>query len=77
MAPKVNTEDLIGAAEVARILELAQHNSVTTYLRRYPDFPRPVLDLPDSRVRLWLRPEIEAWSNRRGQRDRGATRRRR
>ena len=61
MAPRVNTEDLIGAAEVARILRLAHHNSVTTYLRRYPDFPRPIVDLPESRIRLWLRSEITAW----------------
>ena len=61
MAPKVNTEDLISAAEVARILGLAQHNSVSTYLRRYEDFPRPVVDLTESRIRLWLRPDIIAW----------------
>ncbi|MDA9293047.1 hypothetical protein N9Q18_01035 [bacterium] len=61
MSPKVNTEDLIGAAEVAEILGLAQHNSVSTYLRRYEDFPQPVVDLPNSRVRLWLRQDINAW----------------
>jgi glutathione-regulated potassium-efflux system ancillary protein KefG len=61
MSPKVNTEDLIGAAEVADILGLAHHNSVSTYLRRYEDFPRPVVDLPKSRVRLWLRQDIHKW----------------
>ena len=61
MSPKVNTEDLIGAAEVADILGLAHHNSVSTYLRRYEDFPRPVVDLPNSRVRLWLRQDITRW----------------
>ena len=66
MAPKVNTEDLIGAAEVARILGLAHHNSVSTYLTRYDDFPRPVVDVAESRIRLWLRPDVVAW------RDRGA-----
>jgi glutathione-regulated potassium-efflux system ancillary protein KefG len=57
----VRTEDLIGAAEVAEILGLKHHNSVTTYLNRYDDFPRPVVDLSRSRVRLWLRQEIEKW----------------
>jgi len=66
MAPKVNTEDLVGAAEVARILGLAHHNSVTTYLRRYPDFPRPVVDLSESRIRLWLRSDIAAWARATG-----------
>lgn len=65
MVPKVDTEDLIGAAEVAKILGLAHHNSVTTYLRRYEDFPRPVLDLSESRIRLWLRPEVMAWRDAR------------
>ena len=65
MSPKVNTEDLIGAAEVADILGLAHHNSVSTYLRRYEDFPRPVVDLPKSRVRLWLRQDINEWRKQR------------
>jgi predicted DNA-binding transcriptional regulator AlpA len=65
MSPKVNTEDLIGAAEVAEILGLAHHNSVSTYLHRYEDFPRPVVDLPKSRVRLWLRQDIDRWRKHR------------
>jgi len=65
VAPKVNTEDLIGAAEVARILRLSHHNSVSTYLHRYGDFPRPVVDLSESRIRLWLRQDIERWKRHR------------
>ncbi len=61
MSPKVNTEDLVGAVEVARILGLSHYNSVTTYLRRYDDFPQPVVDLSESRIRLWLRQDIEKW----------------
>jgi predicted DNA-binding transcriptional regulator AlpA len=67
VSPKVNTEDLIGAVEVARILGLSHYNSVTTYLRRYDDFPEPVVDLKESRVRLWLRQDIERWKVRRGE----------
>jgi hypothetical protein len=33
----------------------------STCLRRYEDFPRPVVDLPKSRVRLWLRQDIKTW----------------
>ena len=57
----MNTEDLIGAAEVAEILGLRHHNSVSTYLRRYDDFPRPVVDLSRSRVRLWLKQDVIEW----------------
>src|SRR4051794_22923099 len=39
MSPTVRTEDLIDAQEVADLLGLAQRNSVTTYLRRYPEMP--------------------------------------
>jgi predicted DNA-binding transcriptional regulator AlpA len=59
--PLVRTEDLIDAQEVARMIGLAQRNSVSLYLNKYPDMPRPVIDLGPSRPRLWLRPEIEAW----------------
>jgi len=48
MGSKVDTRDLVGASEVAELLGLAQHNSVTTYLRRYADFPRPVVDKSSS-----------------------------
>lgn len=62
---KVDSDDLIGAAEVAAILRLSHPSSVTTYLRRYPDFPAPVVDLESSRVRLWRRQDIERWHKRR------------
>ncbi len=61
MGEKLDTDDLVGAAEVAAILRLSHPSSVTTYLRRYADFPRPVVDLSSSRVRLWRRQDIERW----------------
>jgi glutathione-regulated potassium-efflux system ancillary protein KefG len=30
--------------------------------RRYPDMPRPVVDLGPGRPKLWLRPHIRAWA---------------
>ena len=71
MAPRVNTEDLIDAREVAVILGLSQYNSVSTYQRRYPDMPRPIVSRGHGRTLLWLRPEIEAWARQKG-RQRGA-----
>ena len=65
MGERVDPDDLIGAAEVQAILRLSHPNSVTTYLKRYSDFPRPVVDLSESRIRLWLRPDVVAWQEKR------------
>jgi predicted DNA-binding transcriptional regulator AlpA len=70
MSPLVRTEDLIDAREVAEILGLAQPNSVSLYQRRYPDMPRPILNLGPKRPLLWLRPEIEGWASGRDRRAR-------
>ncbi len=75
MAPRVSTEDLLDAQGVADALGLSHRNTVSQYQRRYDDMPRPVLDLGDGRVKLWLRPEIEKWAER--QAVAGRTRRKR
>jgi predicted DNA-binding transcriptional regulator AlpA len=62
----VPTEELIDTVEVARMIGLSQRNSVSNYLKKYTDMPRPVIDLGPNRARLWLRPEVEAWLIRRG-----------
>jgi hypothetical protein len=62
---KVDPDDLIGAAEVQAILRLSHPSSVTTYLKRYSDFPQPVVDLSNSRVRLWRRQDIIRWNDER------------
>ena len=64
MAPDVNTEDLVDANEVAQMLGLSHRNSVSTYLRRYDDFPQPIIERSGGRTRLWLRTDIEAWRSR-------------
>ena len=61
MTPTVDTDDLIDSQEVADILGLSHRNSVSTYLRRYGDFPRPVIERGGGRTRLWLRSDIESW----------------
>jgi predicted DNA-binding transcriptional regulator AlpA len=65
MCPMVNTEELCDAHEVARLVGLGHATSVHGYQRRYPDMPRPVVTLGRGRIRLWLRPEIAAWAERR------------
>jgi predicted DNA-binding transcriptional regulator AlpA len=62
---KVDLDDLIGAAQVQSILQLSRPSSVSTYLKRYADFPRPIVDLSDSRIRLWLRQDIVEWQHQR------------
>lgn len=66
MAPEVRTEDLVDSHGVAKILGLSHINSVSTYLRRYEDMPRPVVDFGRGRPRLWLRQEIVEWAESRG-----------
>jgi glutathione-regulated potassium-efflux system ancillary protein KefG len=61
----VNTDELADAHELARLLSLAQPNSVSTYQHRYGDMPRPVLDLGPGRPKLWLRGEVIEWASRR------------
>lgn len=65
MSPKVNTEDLVDSQEVAAILGLSHKNSVSTYLRRYEDFPRPVVERSGGHTKLWLRRDIMSWSRSR------------
>ena len=61
MGQYIDTDDVIDAQGVADLLGLAQRNTVSSYQRRYPDMPRPVIDLGQGRCKLWLRTEIEAW----------------
>lgn len=74
MSRMVAIDDLIDAHEVASLLGLSHHNTVSVYQHRYGDMPQPALDLGKGRVKLWLRPEIERW---RGELEKvGRTRRR-
>jgi glutathione-regulated potassium-efflux system ancillary protein KefG len=61
MNPRVDTEDLIDAAGVAQLLGLAKRTSVSVYQKRYPDMPRPLLDLGAGRSRLWSQRAIQSW----------------
>jgi predicted DNA-binding transcriptional regulator AlpA len=61
MGRMVDVDDLIDTQDVARILGLAHRNTVSEYLAKYADMPRPVVDLGRGRSRLWLRREIEGW----------------
>lgn len=61
---KVEPSDLLNAGEVAAILGLAHREAISTYRRRYPDFPVPTIS--KGTCVLWMRQEIEAWAAARG-----------
>jgi predicted DNA-binding transcriptional regulator AlpA len=63
MTPLIDTKDLIDARGVADVLGLSAPNTVSVYQHRYPDMPRPVVNLGRGRCMLWLRPEIEEWGH--------------
>jgi hypothetical protein len=69
VASNLDPSDLVGAAEVSRILGLSHATSVTTYLHRYEDFPKPVIDVSSSHARLWSRQDIERWHLARSRHD--------
>lgn len=71
MGPLIDTDDLIDAHGVAEVLGLTHRNTVSQYLERYPEMPRPVVDLGRGRPRLWLKPEIERWAGARKRRQGG------
>lgn len=75
VSPKVETDDLLDAQGVAGALGLSHRNTVFQYQRKYDDMPRPVIDLGQGRVKLWLRPQIESWVTE--QAAQGRTRRKR
>jgi predicted DNA-binding transcriptional regulator AlpA len=61
MSRRVLVDDLIDAHDVAEILGLSHRNTVSKYQVRYPDMPRPAVELGRGRPMLWLRSEIERW----------------
>lgn len=66
MGRLVDLDDLVDVGEVAKLLGLAHKNSVTTYKRRYADFPTPVIEFAEGKCRAWLRQDIEDWQQQRG-----------
>lgn len=70
----MDIDDLVDARAVAEMLGLKHANSVSTYAKRYRDFPRPVVNLGRGRTLLWLRPEIMAWARKTGRIKKGSSR---
>ena len=62
----MDPEDLIDAEAVAKLIGVAHRNTVSVYQKRYPEMPRPVVDLGRGRCKLWLQAEIEVWAKETG-----------
>lgn len=62
MSRRVAIDDLIDASSVAELIGLSHRNTVSLYQTRYPDMPRPVVDLGKGRCKMWLRSEVLAWA---------------
>lgn len=61
MGRVVDLNELIDVGEVAHLLGLAHKNSVTTYLRRYADFPAPAIEFAEGKCRAWVKSDILGW----------------
>lgn len=62
MPPEVDTQDLIDANGVAVLLGLTHRNTVSVYQKRYPEMPRPVVELAGGKTLLWLRSQMVDWA---------------
>lgn len=60
----MDPEDLVDAAQVAELLGLSHRNSVSTYMSRYEDFPRPRVERGARRDRFWARADVLEWAAR-------------
>lgn len=64
VAKLVDPRDLVGAREIADRLGVSSNSIVYDWMRRYDDFPRPLVRL--SAGNIWLWSEVAAWAKRTG-----------
>jgi len=53
-------DDLVGAQEIADLLDVARPQVIHEWRRRHPDFPEPVTTL--SMGNLWSWAEVKRWA---------------
>lgn len=61
---RVDVDHLVGSVEIASRLGVARPQVIHDWIRRHPEFPRPVATL--ARVRIWAWPDVERWARRTG-----------
>jgi glutathione-regulated potassium-efflux system ancillary protein KefG len=59
---QVDPSDLVDSTGVAELLGLANRTSISVYQRRYPEMPRPVIDLGPRRTKLWSKTAVASWA---------------
>lgn len=64
MGRKLDVDLLVGTADIVARLGLGEQRTVHAWIRRYNDFPAPVVSR--ERVMLWYWPEVEAWAKQTG-----------
>jgi predicted DNA-binding transcriptional regulator AlpA len=64
MGRMVNSDDLVGAAEIAARLGVKRTTVVHDWRRRHPDFPEPIAKLQAAYVWSW--PDVESWARHTG-----------
>ncbi|UDY35531.1 hypothetical protein [Dermatobacter hominis] len=69
MGKKVDLDDLLDVADVAELIGLSNPKGVSTYQRRYEDFPAPIWASRGGRCQLWLRTDVEKWDRLRTEGD--------
>lgn len=62
LSMKLDPADLLDSNEVANLLGLTSSTAVSTYRRRYRDFPEPLIIKGSGKCLLWDRAAIEAWA---------------
>lgn len=64
MGRRVDSEHLVGAAEIAARLGVKRPQVVHDWRRRHEDFPEPVAHLRQALVWYW--PDVERWARATG-----------
>lgn len=63
----VNSDDLVGTAEIADRLGLAFRETVHNWRHRHEDFPQPIAELGCGLIWSW--PEVRRWARDTGRLD--------
>ena len=60
MGKKIDLEYLVGAAEIAQRLNVKRPHLIHDWRRRYPEFPKPIVELTG--ILLWDWRDIATWA---------------
>ena len=60
MGKKIDLNCLVGAAEIAQRLNIKRPHLIHDWRRRYPEFPKPIVELTG--ILLWDWQDVEHWA---------------